>query len=77
MYKLREDTIGRIIYDTFTRCTYFSPILIHNFLSRKNKLLPLYKKWHKERQNDGCNSTKMVVFVVTAETTFNIDLSFS
>lgn len=75
MSKLREDTLGRIVYDIFTRCTYFSPILIHNFLSRRNKLLPLYKKRHSERQNNDCNSSKMVVFVVTAETTFNMGLA--
>lgn len=75
MSVIREHTIGRIIYDTFTRCTYFSPILIHNILSRKNNLLPLYEKLNSNRVNEIVSDKKKVVFVVTSDTTFNMGLA--
>lgn len=75
MSKIREHTIGRIIYDTFARCTYFSPILIHNFLRRDDKLLPLYEKLNSNRIDNANTPQKIVVFVVTSDTTFNMGLS--
>ena len=75
MSEIRENTFGRILYDTFTRCTNFSPILIHNYMARRSKLLPLYNKLNSNRKDIVNTSEKMVVFVVTADTTFNMGLA--
>lgn len=75
MSEIREHTIGRIIYDTFARFTYFSPILIHNCLRRKDKLLPLYEKLNSNRVNKTSFAKKTVIFVVTSYTTFNMGLA--
>lgn len=75
MSEIREHTIGRIIYDTFARCTYFSPILIHNLLRRKDKLLPLYENLNSNKVCKTSSAKKMVIFVVTSDTTFNMGLA--
>ena len=75
MSEIRNNIFGCIIYDTFARFTYFSPILIHNFLRRKDKLLPLYKKLNSNRVYNTNDTEKMVIFMVTPETTFNMGLS--
>lgn len=75
MSEIRDNTIGRIVYDTFARCTYFSPILIHNYQARKIKLLPLYKTLNSNRTKNANDPEKKVVFVVTADTTFNMGLA--
>lgn len=75
MSEIREKTLGRILYDTFARCTYFSPILIHNYKSRKSKLLPLYAALNSKKTEKANAQDKMVVFVVTPDTTFNMGLA--
>ncbi len=75
MSKIRENAIGRIIHDTFARCTYFSPILIHNIKSRNSKLLPLYKRLNSDRKGEVKTPEKIVVFIVTKDTTFNMGLA--
>ena len=75
MSEIRENTFGRIIYDAFARCTYFSPILTHNYEARKSKLLPLYKTLSSNRTKNANDTEKKVVFVVTSNTTFNMGLA--
>lgn len=75
MSEIRENTLGRILYDAFARCTYFSPVLIHNLTARKRKLLPLYEKLNTNRADKKNVAEKMVVFVVTPDTTFNMGLA--
>ena len=75
MSEIRNNSIGRILYDTFARCTYFTPILLHNRMARSTKLLPLYKKLDKEYPFNGSPTEKCVVFNVTADTTFNMGLA--
>ena len=75
MSEIRENNLGRILYDTFARCTYFTPILMHNRMARKSKLLPLYEKLNKEQTHSTIPSEKCVIFNVTADTTFNMGLA--
>ena len=75
MSEIRQNKIGRVLYDCFARCTYFSPILLHNYTSRRSKLLPLYEQKGAEYSCKSVNSDKIVVFVVTADTTFNMGLA--
>lgn len=76
MSEIRNNPIGRIVYDTFAHCTYFSPVLMHNRMSRRTKLLPLYNKLQQDCTFK-CDemSPKIVVFMVTADTTFNMGLA--
>lgn len=75
MSEIRENTFGRIVYDTVARCTYFTPILLHNRMARKTKLLPLYERLNSEHAKQKTDNTKQVVFMVTADTTFNMGLA--
>ena len=75
MSERRKKIIGRILYDSFTRLTYFTPVLWHNKMARNSKLLPLYKVLNKECQYNGRTKEKNVIFSVTAETTFNMGLA--
>ena len=75
MADLRANPLSRVLYDTFVRCTYFTPILWHNFSTRRNKLLPLYAEKLRNHPFAKINNGKEVVFIVTAETTFNMGLA--
>ena len=75
MSDIRDNFIIGYIYRCFKRCTYFSPVLIHNKKARKVKLLPLYDKLNQAHPYTGHHSQKMVIFMVTAETTFNMGLA--
>ena len=75
MLQIRENTIGRVCYDFFTSITYFTPVLLHNRMARAKTLLPLYECLNKKFPYLGKPKGKSVVFVVTAETTFNMGLA--
>ena len=75
MTDIRKNNISRILYDSFTRCTYFSPIFIHNFKTRREKLLPLYAELNSKRLEKTAATGKKVIFIVTPETTFNMGLA--
>lgn len=75
MSEIRENKLGRILYDSFARCTYFTPILWHNRVARRSKLLPLYDKLNVQHPYHGNGMHKAVVFMVTADTTFNMGLA--
>ena len=75
MSEIRSNSFGRILYDIFTRCTYFTSILWHNKMTRREKLLPMYDKLNQEKAYDGCPKEKLIIFNVTADTTFNMGLA--
>ena len=75
MADIRNHPIIGFIYNILLRCSYFTPILLHNKTARKNKLLPLYHKLNEDNPYTGSPSQKEVVFVVTADTTFNMGLA--
>lgn len=75
MLDVKKDFVRGALFKLFTRCTYFSPVLLHNRMARKSRLLPLYDELNRKRPYRGGQSRKTVVFVVTAETTFNMGLA--
>lgn len=71
----KENSIGKRIYYFLIRWCYFTPVLLHNRNARKTQLLPLYEKLNKQHPFQNRETDKMVVFVVTADTTFNMGLA--
>lgn len=75
MSNIRENKLGKIIYDVMVSCLNFSPILLHNFRCRRQLLLPLYKKLSGGQPSLKQHDDKLVIYMVIKETSFSGGLS--